>query len=124
MAKQSIIKGILIDVHNLEVKEIEFEDSLERIYRILRCDIITTAPCPYEGHDIVADDEALLKPLQNFFTFNIDNIERSLCGNGLIVSYDEEGNWNDHKLNVDEVRASVHFLKYIRINGEIVALEL
>ena len=67
MAENSIIKGILINVKDRKIEEVEFENSLKGVYEKLGCDCVTTVPYPFdEKHEIIVDDESLLKPLQNF----------------------------------------------------------
>ena len=63
------IKGILIDVYNKKVEEIEFERSLENFYKLIKCDLVTTAPMDV-NNDLVVDDEGLLKNPDRFFSFN------------------------------------------------------
>ena len=82
-----MITGILIDVKNCEVKEVKFKNTLKEFYRLLKCDIIT-APSFDDKHDIIADDEGLLKP-NNFFQYE----EIELAGNCMIVGVSENGNW-------------------------------
>lgn len=125
MAKHFKIKGILIDVKNLTVEEVELENSLQGVYEKLGCDCVTTVPYPFdENHEIIVDDESLMKDLQNFFTFNKMDIEASVCGNGLIVSWDESGNWINHGLDVEEVRKGVSFLTCFGSSAGIVAVVL
>ena len=125
MAEYSIIKGILINVKDRKIEEIEFENSLKGVYEKLDCDCVTTVPYPFdEKHEIIVDDESLLKPLQNFFTFNSEDIEESYCGNGLIVSWDDDGNWQSHNLNLEEVLRRLSFLRYYRTSEGVVSVIL
>lgn len=112
------IKGILIDVENCEVKEVKFKDTLEEYYRLLKCDLIT-APSFDENHDIIADDEGLLKP-NNFFQYE----EIELAGNCMIVGVSENGNWKSHSLNFEEIKEKITFHTYVRFNDVIVKLPL
>ena len=76
------IKGILIDVEKLTVTEVEFENNLSSYYRFLKCDCVTTALYD-EHHDVIVDDEGLLKtPIVGLFE-TPDGGE--YAGNGLIV---------------------------------------
>lgn len=125
MAENSIIKGILINVKDRKIEEVEFENSLKGVYEKLGCDCVTTVPYPFdEKHEIIVDDESLLKPLQNFFTFNPEDIEESYCGNGLIVSWDDEGNWQSHNLNPEEILRRLSFLRYYRTSEGVVSVIL
>lgn len=114
-----MITGILIDVKNCEVKEVKFKNTLKEFYRLLKCDIIT-APSFDDKHDIIADDEGLLKGPTNFFQYE----EIELAGNCMIVGVSENGNWKSHSLNFEEIKAKITFHTYVRFNGVVVKLPL
>ena len=59
------IKVILIDVTKRIVEEVEIFDELKEYYRLIDCDTVTTAMFD-EQHDVILDDESLMKPLKNF----------------------------------------------------------
>lgn len=113
-----MIKGILIDVENQVVREVTFKNKLEEYYRLLKCNLIT-APSFDENHDIIADDEGLLKP-NNFFQYE----EIELAGNCMIVGVTESGNWKSHSLNFEEIKSKITFHTYARFNGVVVKLPL
>jgi hypothetical protein len=113
-----MIKGILIDVENQVVKEVTFKNKLEEYYRLLKCNLIT-APSFDENHDIIADDEGLLKP-NNFFQYE----EIELAGNCMIVGVTESGNWKSHSLNFEEIKSKITFHTYVRFNGVVMKLPL
>lgn len=113
-----MIKGILIDVENQVVREVTFKNKLEEYYRLLKCDLIT-APSFDENHDIIADDEGLLKP-NNFFQYE----EIELAGNCMIVGVTESGNWKSHSLNFEEIKSKITFHTYVRFNGVVMKLPL
>lgn len=114
-----MITGILIDVENQVVKEVKFKNTLKEYYRLLKCDIIT-APSFDDKHDIIADDEGLLKGPTNFFQYE----EIELAGNCMIVGVSENGNWKSHSLNFEEIKAKITFHTYVRLNGAVVKLPL
>lgn len=114
-----MIKGILIDVENQIVKEVMFKNKLEEFYRLLKCDIIT-APSFDDKHDIIADDEGLLKGPTNFFQYE----EIELAGNCMIVGVSDSGNWKSHSLNFEEIKTKITFHTYVRFNGVVMKLPL
>lgn len=115
------IKGILIDVEKRQIREVEFENELSSYYRLLKCDCITTAPFD-EGHDVIVDDEGLLKtPFIGFFE-TPDGGE--YAGNGLIVGFNDDGDWISHKLNFEEVKKSIRFIQYVNLNRTILKITL
>lgn len=115
------IKGILIDVEKRQIREVEFENELSSYYRLLKCDCITIAPFA-EEHDVIVDDEGLLKtPFIGFFE-TPDGGE--YAGHGLIVRFNENGDWITHNLNFDEVKKSIRFIQYVNLNGTILKITL
>ena len=61
------IKGILIDSESKTVKEVEFENSLTSYYELIDCECVTTVLYDNQ-HDVILDDEGLLKsPIKGFF---------------------------------------------------------
>lgn len=115
------IKGILIDVEKRQIREVEFENELSSYYRLLKCDCITTAPFD-EKHDVIVDDEGLLKtPFIGFFE-TPDGGE--YAGHGLIVGFNDDGDWISHKLNFETVKNSIRFIQYVNLNGTILKITL
>lgn len=115
------IKGILIDVEKRQIREVEFENELSSYYRLLKCDCITTAPFD-EKHDVIVDDEGLLKtPFIGFFE-TPDGDE--YAGHGLIVGFNDDGDWISHKLNFETVKNSIRFIQYVNLNRAILKITL
>ena len=103
------IKGILIDVYNKKVEEIEFENTLSKYYEIIKCDLVTTTPFDVND-DLIVDDEGLLKNPDRFFSFN-DMREPQYAGNGIIVGFNDKGEWISHSVNLKAVQKSVVFFR-------------
>lgn len=115
------IKGILIDVEKRQIREVEFENELSSYYRLLKCDCVTTALYD-EHHDVIVDDEGLLKtPIVGLFE-TPDGGE--YAGNGLIVGFNDDGDWISHKLNFETVKNSIRFIQYVRLNGTLLRIVL
>ncbi len=89
------IKGLLVDVtRTMEIKEVEFEDTLENIYSLLDVDYIDVAVRKVGNHayDFIVDDEGLLKG--NAIPSVFDSEQKpQLVGNVLIVNSNEEGDF-------------------------------
>lgn len=107
------MKAILIDVRNKCVQEVDVPDSLDDIYKVLECHIIT---CAYFNTDIseslYVDDEALLKrpdELPGAFRISLYP-SQPLFGHGLVVNHNEEGERIDVTLTVSQVAEMVTFL--------------
>ena len=105
-------KAVLIDVEKSEIREVELKGNLDDYYRFIKCDLITSVSVPNnEDHDVIVDDEGLLKPFKGLFSIDDEN-EPQFAGNGLIMRVNEDsGNWITSKLSVDEVRKRVTFWK-------------
>lgn len=115
MSHKNIITGILIDVKQQLVREISFSNTLSDYYRLLGCQCIT-APSYDSDHDIIVDDEGLLKDNPIFFEIG----EATYAGNGLLVGVNNNtGDWISHHLNVPEIVKQVHFVMYVNIAGQI-----
>lgn len=100
------IKGILIDVYNQEVREVKMTADLDSYYKHIKCDLITCVSLD-EDHDIVVDDEGLLKCPKHFFSIDNDG-EPQYAGNGIIFGVNEyNGEWINHKLNLEEFKQRV-----------------
>ena len=116
------IKAIFIDVRSKEISEIEIENELDTYYRLIKCDCIT-APSFDEKHDVIVDDEGLLKDIEGFFEIDSE-CPGEYAGNGLIVGVNSNGDWTSHHLNFEEVKKHIHFIMYVRFNGQIVKIRL
>lgn len=105
---KSLIKGILIDVSDQTVKEVELDRSLEAMYKTINCQRVESTMFD-DTHEIYVDDEGLFNEENKFFYIN--GLINPLAGNGLILGFDPEigDNWS-HKLDVDYIRAKVVFM--------------
>ena len=103
------IKAILIDVYNRKVEEIEFEQPLEAFWKCLNCRWVTNSQLN-ENHDVIVDYEGKMKFPEHFFSIN--NWRRpTFAGNGIIVGFNERGEWISNSMNIEEVKKSVIFFK-------------
>ena len=109
------MKGIFIDVEKCEVSQINIKGNLDDFYRLIGCNVITTISCPNSGdHDIIVDDEGLLKEIKGMFSIDDEN-EPQLAGNGVILRVNEElGKWMASKLTVEEIKRRITFFKLIQ----------
>jgi|TARA_R100000084_G_scaffold105271_1_gene62560 hypothetical protein len=102
------MKAILIDVKNEEVREVEFDGTLNNIYELVDCATFDVVRID-ETNGIYVDDEGLFVEDQLFFTYHGDNYSQTLAGNGLILGVDSEGNSISPTLTVEEVQEAVDF---------------
>ena len=119
------MKAILIDVVKMEVKEVEFKKSLENIYKLTKCRCVT-APSFDDNHDVIVDDEGLLKqPIIGFFEIYDSDYANVYAGNGLIVGVDNNrGEWKSHRLDVEEVKKHIRFVTFVKIGKEVMKIIL
>ena len=107
------MKGILIDVEKCEIREVELKAKLEDYYRLIGCDLITCVYYPnLEKHDVICDDEGLLKEIKGMFSIDDEN-DPQIAGNGLILKVTPNGNWVSSKLTVEDVKQRITFWKVI-----------
>ncbi len=98
-------KAILIDATTKRVSLVEISGDLNEYYRLIGCDTFTTVNIG-NGDAIFVDDEGLLKgEVTEAFTFK----DQLLCGNGLIVGSDAEGEAKDAKISLEDVKKLVKF---------------
>lgn len=103
------MKAILINVHNRTVTEVDIDDGLDSLYKMLNVRVVEIARNDLlRGQDVLyVDEEGLLK--DNLF-FDIDGGYQSIAGNGLIVGTDEDGNSCDAETPLEFVVEAVDFL--------------
>lgn len=108
--KLIIMKAILIDVHNKDVREVEIpeENTLQAWYNVMHVDLVTVGHYINDHDSILVDDEGLLKPDQAFFYY--EGAHQPFSGNGLVVGVDEEGNSVSCEITVKEVKKNTRFL--------------
>ena len=118
------MKAIFIDVVNREIKEVEIRNRLVDFYTLLKCRLVA-APSFDDRHDVIVDDEGLLKEtFIGFFEIDDPKFGNTYAGNGLIVRVNDEGRWLSHKLDIEEVKKKIHFVQYIRILGVVMKVRL
>ena len=90
-----VIKGFLVDVYNTKKSRVvEFEDTLENIYKLLDVSLIdvTERKIGDYVYDIVCDDEGLFR--SDCLPSAYDSVLRpQLVGNLLFVNHDAEGDF-------------------------------
>ena len=104
------MKAILIDVKTQEIKEVEYDNTLQNIYDLIDCrafDLVRLNEVDGIFNSIFVDDEGLLKESNRYFkTWN----GNTYAGKGLLLDTDDEGNSTDVSVSVLQVQSSVRFL--------------
>ncbi|WP_027406142.1 hypothetical protein [Anaerovibrio sp. RM50] len=94
------IKVFVLDHKNhycREVVEIDEEDSLHEMYRVLHCELVDVQSFDIDGveYDIWFDEEFLLKGEPLACTFVLGELKKGrcipICGSWMIAKHDEEG---------------------------------
>ena len=107
-------KGILIDVHNRTITEVEVtkdsnDSELQSMYNHIKCGMVECVSLNDEN-DVWVDEEGLLTLTPFSMFFKIDGYHEFLCGNGLVLGFDEEnGDSSDTTLTIDDVKSKVTF---------------
>ena len=120
---ESNIKAILIDVYEKEIREVDYDGTLDFIYFNLACrtfDVVSVD----DVNGIFVDDEGLLRQNQLYFEYSASDRVFQLAGNGLILGVDDEGNSISPTLTIEDVKSKVNFLPegfkidpYIRVTS-------
>ena len=78
------MKAILIDVENQVVKNVDFDGSLEQMYKLIKCTTVEFCLPLGQGNVLFVDEEGLLKNPTKFFKFKSSKAMQWIAGNGLI----------------------------------------
>ena len=110
--KQGAFTAYLINPETRSIEAVDMhggEDHLQDIYRLLDCQLITSAAI--DAHNtIYCDDEGLIHgPVYQFFGFS-GNLQ-PLAGRGLVVGLDAEGNDCAPSLSLAEVKERTYFIE-------------
>lgn len=100
------IKAILLDAENHEVREIEVENSLQAIYKLIgkECSCIQIASSV--GSDVIlCDEEACFHPYDWGWTRSVDRFP--VQGNGVIVGTNKIGDWTDCRMSIETIGLAV-----------------
>ena len=107
-------KGILIDVHNRTITEVEVtkdsnDSELQSMYNHIKCGMVECVSLNNEN-DVWVDEEGLLTLTPFSMFFKIGGYPDFLSGNGLILGFnDETGDSSDTTLTIDDVKSKVTF---------------
>ena len=97
------MNAIFIDAKNQTVSLIEIENDLQAMYDKTGCLLVQTVP--FAGENIVCDEEGRLKQWTAGFALG----DWRICGNALIVSDNENGDFADTKMTVEDVAKAIRF---------------
>ena len=103
------MKAILIDAVEKTVSEVNYENTLDQAYRLLRCDLVDVVHVS-EGDVMFVDDEGLLTAESDDSPFILFRNGWTFAGSGLIVGdADDEGETTPCTVDADDVRDGVVF---------------
>ena len=97
------MKAIFIDARNQTVTEIEIENDLYVMYDKIGCRVVQVVE--YRDEFIVCDEEARLKTWEHGFALG----DWRICGNALIVSDNEDGDFTDTKMTAKKIAEEIRF---------------
>ena len=118
-------KGILIDVHNRTITEVEVTkdnngSQLQSMYNHIKCEMVNCVSFN-KKNDVWVDDEGLLNLTPFSMFFKIEGYHEFLPGNGLVLGYDNEtGDSSDTTLTIDEIKSMVKFYTLNEVRSQIV----
>ena len=103
------MKAILIDAVERTVSEVDYDNTLDHAYRLLRCDLVDVVHVS-EGDVMFVDDEGLLTAESDDSPFILFRNGWTFAGSGLIVGdADDEGETTPCTVDADDVRDGVVF---------------
>lgn len=107
------VRGILIDPKLGEIKEVSLlcrtdGSCLADLYMLIGCTTITNPVILPNDDGLIVDDEGLFVEEKHFFKFA--DYTQPLCGRGILLGTDKEGESADVKTTLSEVRSMVKFL--------------
>ena len=103
------MKAILIDAVEKTVSEVNYENTLDQAYRLLRCDLVDVVHVS-EGDVMFVDDEGLLTAESDDSPFILFRNGWTFAGSGLIVGdADDDGETTPCTVDADSVRACAVF---------------
>ena len=99
--------------HNIKaiiphVREIDAENTLQEMYKIIKCDLVTCTEIEVNSkyYDVWSDDEALLKdkPVPTLYI----NDDLVICGNLMFATNDDDGRTTG--LSDEDIRILINFI--------------
>ena len=106
-------RGILIDVVNEQVVEVEWK-NLRDVYKLLNCSLVEHVSID-EVNGVYVDEEGLLKLTLDSKFFRMNGYPQPLSGNGLVVGTNDYGESVDTTLSVEDVKGMVTFLDIVQV---------
>ena len=97
------MKAIFIDAKNQTVSQIEVENDLQAMYDKIGCLLVQVVE--YRDELIVCDEEARLKQWEHGFALG----DWRICGNAIIVSDKEDGDFADTKMSAEAIAREIRF---------------
>lgn len=98
------MKAILIDPHQREVTEVEYDGVYTSIYKLIDAETFDLARLP-DGDGIFVDDEGLLKQPIDFF--RLQGMTEPLTGKGLVLGSDAEGESIPPKITIEQIKKRI-----------------
>lgn len=102
-------KGILINVKDETITEVEVRDGIDGIYEQVGCQIFEVVGLN-ETNDIYVDEEGLLGLTPDTKFFSVEGYPQPLAGNGLVLGFNHEtGDSVDTDFDIEKLKGMVKF---------------
>lgn len=103
------MRAILIDAVERDVREVDYDGSLDSVYQMLRCELIDAVRVS-ENDSMLVDDEGLLTSDDGDSPFILLRNGSVIAGSALVVgSPDENGDTTSCQYSVEDVAPFVIF---------------
>lgn len=99
------MKAFLINPETRTIEQIEYTGNWRDIYPLIDCDCFTTMDID-GSNTVFVDDEGLLHGGERHF-FVLGEGYQPLCGKGLVLGYDEEGETVEPSITLEQLQSRV-----------------
>lgn len=113
------MKAYLIDSQNKTVSEVEYDGTIDCIYRHLDVGTFDVVQLDDNGDSVFVDDEGLLK--DPYYFFEVQGVSFPLAGRGLVLGTDDEGDSVEPVMSLDSLKERVSFLSRDELVERLVA---
>ena len=101
------MKAYKIDVCAGDVTEVDYDGSIDTIYKHIACDVFTIVRFNDNGDVVFIDDDGLLKPFTFADMFMVGDYPQPLVGSGLVLGTDASGESVQPSINLDQLKKIV-----------------
>ena len=103
------MRAIFIDSKNETVSEWDYDGNYKNIQKKIGCRVFTVVGDPDSPDDLFVDDEGLFSLTPETKFFSLPWLAHPLCGNGVVLRCDDEGESIETTTELDVYRDAISF---------------